>query len=68
MVISSSENEWVTYTGHTGGSPVTVYDPSPPYPSDTGIPAQPGHYSAQTLFGMKAPPGTNFEIQVVALH
>jgi hypothetical protein len=62
------ENEWVTYTGHTGGSPVTVYDPNPPYPSDTGIPAQPGHYSAQTLFGMKAPPGTNFEIQVVALH
>ncbi len=61
-------NELVTYTGHTGGAPVTLFDPTPPYPSDTGIPAAPGHYSAQTLYGMQAPPGTNFEIQVVQLH
>ena len=62
------ENELVTYTGHTGGAPVTAYDPTPPYPSDTGIPAAAGHYSAQTLFHMQAPPGTNFEIQVVQLN
>lgn len=61
-------NELVTFTGRGGGPPVTVFDPTPPYPSDTGIPAAPGHYSAQTLFGMQAPPGTNFEIQVVKLH
>jgi hypothetical protein len=61
-------NETVTYTGRSGGPPVVAYDPTPPYPSDTGIPAAPGHYSAQTLFGMQAPPGTNFEIQVVHLH
>ena len=34
---------------------------------DTGIPAAPGHYSSQTLFGSAAPPGANFEIQVVLI-
>ena len=62
------DNEWVTVTGHTGGPPVTVYDPTPPYPFDTGIPAAAGHYSTRTLMGMQAPPGTNFEIQVVQLN
>lgn len=61
-------NEWVTYTGRSGGPPVTVYDPTPPYPFDTGIPAVAGHFSAMTLYGMQAPPGTNFEIQVVQLN
>lgn len=62
------EHEVVTFTGGTGGPPVTVTDPTPPYPFDTGIPAAAGHYSARTLFGMQAPPGTNFEIQVVQLN
>ena len=61
------DNEYDTFTGHTGGPPVTVYDPTPPYPFDTGIPAAPGHFSALTLFGMHAPPGTNFEIQVTQI-
>jgi hypothetical protein len=55
-----------TITGHTGGPPVTVVVPSENF--DTGVPAAAGHYSSQTLFGMQAPPGTNFEIQVVQLN
>ncbi len=54
---------FLTFTGRTGGPPVTV----PFGPIDTGIPALAGHFSSQTLFGMAAPPGTNFEIQVVQL-
>lgn len=57
-----------TITGKGIGAPVTqtiAYDP--PY-FDTGIPAHAGHYSARTLLGMQAPPGTNFEIQVVQLN
>ena len=55
-----------TFTGHTGGPPVTIVIPSENF--DTGIPAAAGHFSSQTLFGMQAPPGTNFEIQVVQLN
>jgi len=55
-----------TITGHTGGPPITVVIPSEYF--DTGIPAAAGHYSSQTLFGMQAPPGTNFEMQVTQLH
>jgi hypothetical protein len=55
-----------TITGHTGGPPQTVVIPSEYM--DTGIPAAAGHYSPRTLFGMQAPPGTNFEIQVTQLH
>ncbi len=55
-----------TITGRTGGPPITVTIPSEYF--DTRIPAAAGHYSSQTLFGMQAPPGTNFEIQVVQLH
>lgn len=62
------QSELVTFTGRSGGPPVTVFDPTPPYPSDTGISATPGHYSYRTLFGMSAPPGTNFEVQVVKLQ
>jgi len=54
---------FLTFTGRTGGPPVTV----PFGPIDTGIPAVAGHFSSQTLFGMAAPPGTNFEVQVVKL-
>jgi len=55
-----------TITGRTGGPPIVVTIPSENF--DTGIPALAGHFSAQTLFGMQAPPGTNFEIQVAQLH
>jgi hypothetical protein len=55
-----------TITGHTGGPPITVTIASEYF--DTGILARAGHYSSQTLFGMQAPPGTNFEIQVAQLH
>src|SRR5260370_1701714 len=55
-----------TITGHTGGPPITVTIASQYF--DTGIPAASGHYSSQTLVGMQAPPGTNFEIQVAHLH
>lgn len=53
-----------TLVGH--GPPVSV-TVSPEF-FDTGIPAAPGHYSSLTLFGVQAPPGTNFEIQVVQLN
>jgi len=55
-----------TITGRTGGPPVVVTIPSEYF--DTGIPAVAGHFSSQTLLGMQAPPGTNFEIQVVQLN
>ncbi len=59
-------SETDTYTGRSGGPPVVITIPSENL--DTGIPAVPGHYSSQTLFGSSAPPGTNFEIQVVKLR
>ncbi len=49
------------------GHPITVSLADIGLTGDTGYPAIPGHYSAQTVFGMSAPPGMNFEIQVVAL-
>jgi len=55
-----------TFTGRSGGPPVTVVIPSEFF--DTGIPAIAGHFSSQSLFGMQAPPGTNFEIQVTQLN
>jgi hypothetical protein len=55
-----------TITGHTGGPPITVIINSENF--DTGVPAAAGHYSVQALFGMQAPPGTNFEIQVAQLN
>ncbi len=54
-----------TITGGTGGPPVVVTVASENM--DTGIPAAPGHFSSQTLFGSAAPPGANFEIQVVLI-
>jgi hypothetical protein len=56
-----------TFTGRNGGPPVTVTNPFPPYPSDTGIPSAPGHYSAFKLFGFTPPPGVSIQIQVVKL-
>jgi hypothetical protein len=58
-------NETDTFTGHTGGPPQTITIESEN--ADLGIPALPGHYKAQTLIGMIAPPGTNFEIQVTRI-
>ena len=68
-VNATSHTFWVasgtmTITGHTGGSPVTVPITGP---LNTGVLAMPGHFSSQTLFGSVAPPGTNFEEQVVQL-
>ncbi len=34
------------------------------FPFDTGIPAAPGHYNYATIFGIAAPPGIHFNIQV----
>jgi hypothetical protein len=59
------ESEDITFIGH--GPPVTVHDPEPPYPADTGVPAAPGHYSiAEEVFGFSGP-GVNFIIQVVLI-
>lgn len=55
-----------TITGRNGGPPITVTIPNENM--DTGIPAAAGHYSPHTLFGMQAPPGTNFNIQVTQLN
>jgi hypothetical protein len=59
-------SETDTITGRTGGPPVVIDVPTEYM--DTGIPAMAGHFSSRTLFGMQAPPGTNFEIQVAKLH
>jgi hypothetical protein len=55
-----------TFTGRNGGPPVTMFDPFPPYPSDTGIPAAPGHYNTTQLLGLTLP-GVSFQIQVTQL-
>ncbi len=60
-------NSTDTFTGRSGGPPVTAFDPFPPYPSDTGIPAAPGHYNSTELFGFTPPPGVSFQIQVTQL-
>jgi hypothetical protein len=60
-------NTTETFTGKSGGPPVTVFDAFPPYPSDTGIPAAPGHYNTAELFGFTPPPGVSFQIQVTHL-
>ncbi len=55
----------------TAGS-VTNRGPGTPFPLtfpfDTGIPAAPGHYNFATIFGMPAPPGIHFNIQVNQLN
>lgn len=58
----------ITFTGvNTKGAPVTVTFAQAGLAGDIGIPAIPGHFSAQSIFGFHAPPGMNFEIQVVQL-
>ncbi len=59
-----ADSGFITVDGRTGGSPVTF----PFANQDVGAPAIPGHFSSQTVFGFTAPPGTNFEIQVVQLQ
>jgi hypothetical protein len=54
-----------TFVGH--GPPVTLTDPEPPYPADTGIPAAPGHYNTTQLLGFSPPPGVSFSIQVTKI-
>ena len=63
----TGETDTITGKGVGGPTTVTIAYPAPTY-FDTGIPAQAGHYSARTLYGMQAPPGMNFEIQVTQLH
>jgi hypothetical protein len=53
-----------TFTGH--GKPVTMVDPDPPYPSDTGIPAMVGHFSTDEVLGFHAP-GVSYQVQVVKI-
>ena len=60
-------NETDTFTGRSGGPPVTVFDAFPPYPHDLGIPAAPGHYNTTELFGFTPPAGVTFQIQVTQL-
>ena len=60
-------NTTETFTGRSGGPPVTVFDGFPPYPSDTGFPAAPGHYNTTELLGFTPPPGVSFQIQVTQL-
>jgi len=52
---------------NTKGAPVTVTLAQIGLAGDTGFPAMPGHFSAQSIFGSQAPPGMNFEIQVAQL-
>ena len=59
-------NSTDTFTGRSGGPPVTIFDPFPPYPSDTGIPAATGHYNTTQLLGLTLP-GVSFQIQVTQL-
>src|SRR5215469_9334580 len=70
--VGSNGDIWVTnttetFTGRSGGPPVIVFDGFPPYPSDTGFPAAPGHYNTTELFGFTPPPGVSFQIQVTRL-
>jgi hypothetical protein len=58
-------HETVRFVGH--GTPVTMVDPDPPYPSDTGIPAAPGHYSTTDILGFAPPPGVSFNVQVTKI-
>jgi len=60
-------NETDTFTGRSGGPPVTVSDAFPPYPHDLGIPATAGHFNTTRLFGFTPPPGVTFQIQVTQL-
>lgn len=60
-------SEVVTFTGRTGGPPVTVTNPFPPYPEDTGIPAAPGHYDTSRFLGFSPPPGVSFQVEVVRI-
>lgn len=53
-----------TFTGH--GTPITAVNPEPPYPSDTGVPAMPGHFSTDEVLGFHAP-GVSFQIQVIRI-
>lgn len=55
----------MTITGHTGGPPITF--PIPDVPFDSGVPAMAGHYNTASIFGMTAPPGVAFQIQVVEI-
>jgi hypothetical protein len=65
--VGANGNFWVvdetdTATGH--GPPVTTTTPGP---QDTGIPAEPGHYSTSELLGFSPPPGVSFQIQVTEI-
>jgi hypothetical protein len=55
-------NETDTFVGRGGTQVVTN-----PAPSDTGIPAAPGHYSTSDILGFIAPPGVSFQIQVTKI-
>jgi hypothetical protein len=73
--ISEEITNWYTAQGSAG--PNTLYitgvdtvsfrgtiEVDPFSDEDVGMPLAAGHYSARTLFGITAPPGTNFEVQV----
>ena len=53
----------MTFTGGTGGPPVTV--PISPLPLDTGFPAVAGHFTTSMILGFSPPPGVALVIQVV---
>jgi hypothetical protein len=55
-------DETDTFVGH--GKPQTVFVGGP---SDTGIPAEPGHYNTAMLLGFTPPPGVAFQVQVTEI-
>jgi hypothetical protein len=55
-------DETDTFVG--GGGTQVVSNPAP---SDTGIPAAPGHLSTNDILGFVAPPGVSFQVQVTKI-
>lgn len=60
-------SEVATFTGQQGEPPITVTNPFPPYPEDTGIPAAPGHFNTSSFLGFDSPPGVSFHVEVVKM-
>ena len=62
----SPQLSWSGFPAATKSFVVTMVDPEPPYPSDTGIPAMAGHFSTDDVLGFHAP-GVSFQVQVVQI-
>jgi hypothetical protein len=60
FILNGTETD--TFTGHGPPQSVTFKN----HNADTGVPATPGHYSTEDIFGQKFP-GVSFQIQVVLI-